>query len=114
MPLDNKKLSPEMVSLLHNLPYQDKVNIYDKRCSGCGYMRIEVGNVVVRSIEEAIDIAQLTGAEIERSCDYPSDVETSYGGEEYPSLTEIITNTCRFWDIHNIEEGYAREELPEQ
>lgn len=113
MPLDNKKLPCQLVEMLYNLPYQDKVNIYDKRCSGCGFMRVEVGNVVVRSIQEAIDIAQMTGAEIVRTCEYPGDTEIIYGEEQYPSLNDIVANTCRFWDLHNIEGGYAGEKLSE-
>lgn len=113
MPLDNKKLSEEIIECLHGLAYEDKVKVYDRRCSGCEFMRVEVGDVVVHTIQEAIDIAQMTGAEINRSCEYPSDIEIAYGKEQYPSLTEIVTNTCRFWDIHNIEGGYDEKRISE-
>lgn len=101
-----------MIEILHNLSYQDKINIYDTKCKGCGYALIMAGEIEVRSIEEAIDIAQHTGDEIDRSCSYPPDVDEQYGEPVYPSLNEIVTNGCRFWYSKNIEDGKcATEEL---
>jgi len=114
MPLDNKFLSPELLEIMHNLSYQEKVNIYDTKCKNCGYALIKVGDFETRSIEEAIDIAECNGEDIERGCDYPEDVEERYGKDIYLPLTTIVTNGCRFWDIKNIEDGYAEKELPEQ
>jgi hypothetical protein len=105
MPLDNKNLTPAMQDIMRNLSYEDKISIYDTKCKGCGYMLIKVGDMAVRSLEETFDIAQSTNEEIERSCDYPEDVMECYGEEVYPSLNEIVSNGCRFWNPKNIEEG---------
>ena len=128
MPLDNKKLTPEIMDYLYgipldedvwqcvtNLPHQTKVEIYDKRCKGCGFMRVEVGERIFRSVEEAIDVAMTTGLPIKRTCDYPSDIDFAFGEVIYPSLTTIVINTCRFWDTRNIEgDDDDKERLPKQ
>lgn len=109
MPLDSKNLTVEVQNYLRELPYEEKTKIYDKRCKGCQFARIIVNDIVVRSIQEALDIARELGCEIVRSCEYPSDIEMSFGHEEYPSLNEIVSNTCRFWNSANIEDGYEEE-----
>lgn len=116
MPLDNRNLSPDMEEYIkgipldeecwkrsYELPHQTKVMIYDARCKGCGFMRVRVGEYILRSVEEAVDLAQATNLNIERSCDFPDDIQIVNGEEVYPSLTEIVINTCRFWYSKNIE-----------
>lgn len=110
MPLDNKKISPETEEIIkgfplddetwkasYELPYQTKVMIYDEKCMGCGFMRIEVGDKVFNSLSEALDYAVFTKNDIIRTCGYPSDVQIINGKEIFPSLTEIVINTCQFW-----------------
>jgi len=116
MPLDNSKISVEMEEMIkgfplddecwrrsYELPHQTKVMIYDTKCNGCGFMRLKVGDVILHSLPEAIDFAQITGNDLIRSCEYPSDIQFINGKEVYPSLTEIVMNTCKFWYKENIE-----------
>ena len=116
MPLDNRNLTPDMEEYLkgvpldeecwkqsYELPHQTKVMMYDTKCKGCGFMYIKVGELVLRSVEEAVRIAQMTNLDIERSCDYPEDIQIVSGKEVYPTLTEIVINGCRFWYKKNIE-----------
>lgn len=110
MPLNNK-LTPELSCMMKELSYQDKVNIYDRKCRGCGYIYIKVGNRILRSIEEAIDISAYTGLDITRSCDYPDDVEEHHGEIVYPSLTEIVCNGCQFWNMKTKGEGCADRKI---
>jgi len=116
MPLDNRNLSSDIEEymkgipldeecwrLSYELPHQTKVMIYDSKCKGCGFMHIQVGEVVLRSVEEAVVMAQMTNADIERSCDFPDDIQIINGEEVKPTLTEIVINGCRWWDKRNIE-----------
>lgn len=116
MPLDNRKLSEEMETMLigmpideecwrlsYELPHQTKVMIYDTKCSGCGFSRIEVDKRVFRDLDNAISYAQISGEDLIRTCDYPLDIQIINGKEVYPSLTEIVINTCRFWYKENLE-----------
>lgn len=116
MPLDNRRLTPDIIENLkgiplneecwaksYELPHQTKVMIYDSKCKDCGFKRLEVEDKVFNSIPEALDYAQMTGGDLIRSCEYPSDVEVVNGVEIYPSLTEIVINTCRFWHKENLE-----------
>lgn len=126
MPLDNKKLNSDVIEYLKgipldeeswqkvtNLPHETKVSIYDKRCKGCGFMRVEVGEFIFRSVEEGVDAAMVTGLPIVRTCDYPGDADFAFGEIIYPSLTVIVTNTCRFWSPSNIEGEDDEKRLPE-
>lgn len=116
MPLDNRKLSADVIENLkglpidedcwaksYELPHQTKVMIYDIKCNNCGFMRLEVDGAILHNLLDAVDYAQATGESLIRSCEYPSDVEIVNGKEVYPSLTEIVINTCRFWRKENLE-----------
>ena len=115
MPLDNKYLKMAVIETLRHIPfdlfpadaerfaYDTKISIYDAKCGGCGFNRIEVGDKVFHSPEEAVSFSAVTGYPIQRLCEYPSDIVEGADGLEYPDLNMIITNTCRFWDIHKIE-----------
>jgi len=116
MPLDNKKLTEQMIEILRGIPldnearilsnvnsYETKVSIYDSKCAKCGFKRLMVGDQEVRSLEEAIELAQMSNDSIIRSCSFPDDIEIIGDVMVYPSLTMIVTNTCRFWNIKNIE-----------
>lgn len=115
MPLDNKYLKLEIIETLRHIPfdltpadaskyaYDTKISIYDAKCGGCGFNRIEVGKEVFHSPEEAISFSTGSGHPISRMCEYPADVVESSNGVEYPDINMIITNTCRFWDDKKIE-----------
>lgn len=94
MPLDSKHNS-----FITHMSYEAKINLYDKLCSGCGFARITVGGKKMRSLEEALHVARATGLDIERECEYPLDVIEGYDGKLiYPSVHDIVNNSCRFWN----------------
>lgn len=101
--LDNKKLTEFVKENLKYLPYEEQVKIWDKNCSSCPFkLLLTVKNKTVRShesIEDARNVILFDSsgtAKIIRGC--------QFGGQEF-SLTEIITNTCRFWKDELIEGG---------
>lgn len=115
MPLCNKRLTKAMADFLFDMPldraceknpaYQLKVQVYDTKCSGCGFARIEVRHnerdkghdLITNDIMKAIHYATVTGFDIIRTCEYPGDVEEVFGKIYYPSIHDIVTNTCEFW-----------------
>ena len=117
MPLSSQHLHHSVISIIRDIPmdkesapeylYQTKVEMYDERCSGCGFARIEVypsdvynaKPVIFHKSQEAIDSARLHGHRINRTCEYPFDTLYRNKKPMYPSLTEIISNTCTFWDM---------------
>jgi hypothetical protein len=108
-PLDAEAKSA--VDELKFIPLQTKVDIYDAKCAGCGFslqLVIKDNKVIGRyendiqgAIEQVCDSTAL--CHIERSCAYPSNCIESDKGLITPSLTEIIMNTCRFWDPKKLE-----------
>jgi len=87
-----------------DVPYQTKTEIYDKKCSGCGFARIIVRfynkAFVFNSIDKALTFAlsKVKTPHIERSCSYPADVIKLNNTHRYPSLSEIVKNGCSFWN----------------
>lgn len=117
MPLNNSKLTKSIIEDLKgipydtkydNLPYPTKVDIYDSKCSGCGFARIEVVTIplekiyVFNNIENALLSAQGKSVMIHRLCSYPSDVDKVFDEERYVTLNEIICNSCEFWDMDKL------------
>lgn len=117
MPLNSSHLSDAVIGIIRDIPtdkesardyqYQTKVDIYDIRCSGCGFARIELYNSdmynakpikIVRTAEEAVHLAQRHGFRVVRTCEYPFDVKVKNNVFIYPTLTEIISNTCELWN----------------
>lgn len=121
--LDNKKISPSLLSALRNIPNEDftrkrhltretKILIYDRNCGKCGFKRIAVnidGKITEhKTILDAISYLSMNGnynggCEIIRSCSYPGNVESTDEEIIYPTITEIVMNTCRLWNPINIE-----------
>ena len=101
----------DLHNTLHDLLYETKVDIYDKKCSGCGFCRVEVlsHNVknVFNDVHSALDsLSKMSSIwTVNRSCDYPTNVIDRNGNPRYPTLTEIVSNTCVFWDAKNIPSG---------
>ena len=92
-------------------PYQTKVDMYDNKCSGCQFTRIEVypsdviyniKPVVFNDVQKAIAYARLHGFRINRTCEYPYDINFHNDKPIYPTLTEIVSNTCEFWDAEKM------------
>jgi len=124
MPLSSNHLSSSIITTLReipkdneslpnqNYPYQTQVSIYDDKCGGCGYVYIEAQpsaswhdakeKKIFRNIKDAINYASQHRCFLKRSCCYPSDVFPKNGDFIYPSLIEIISNTCKFWDSENL------------
>ena len=95
MPLDKSCLTDD-------IPYQTKVEIYDTKCSGCGFARIILhnkrgqiftSNNINEILIKAINISDI----IVRSCSWPEDISIVNGKPVYPTVTEIVSNTCKFW-----------------
>ncbi len=127
MPLNSKRITESIRESLISipfdnpddnsyLPYQTKVSIYDEKCSGCGFARIEVITtqrvLLFNNIDTAIDYVRKYSGIIKRSCEYPTDVLTAHGQMIYPSLTDIVTNTCDFWYTNEIETKPEPEIIP--
>jgi hypothetical protein len=99
LPFDRECLNTQDVT------YQTKVDIFDRKCSGCGYARIEVlakGRDVVRfnRSDEAVSFAlqnRYGHPIIDRGCAYPPDIAIVNGKERCLTLSEIVTNGCQFW-----------------
>jgi hypothetical protein len=101
---------------LCDLPYEEKIKIYDDKCNGCGFAQIVVkhkfhnaNNFVTNNVQEAVHIARMTESSIERSCVYPPDMEVVFGQEIPVSLLSIIINGCMFWNDKKMD-CYSREE----
>ncbi len=100
-PLDEKSLMPDTID------YQTKIGIYDAKCSGCGFAKIDVidefyGKTTVlfstNIIAAAINFAQENySCRIVRQCDYPNN-------NEILPLNVIIMNTCMLWHEEKIEQ----------
>ena len=120
MPLNSSHLHHSVIDIIREIPmdrevapdypYQTKVDMYDSRCSGCGFCRIEVcpsdiydaKPIVFNNSKDAVEYARMYGHRINRTCEYPPDVQTRNGKSIYPTLTEIISNTCDLWDVEKI------------
>jgi len=108
--LDCKRHSKILLESLASIPigesktktdYMTKVGLYDAKCGACGFNRIEVKDKVFHNVQEAIMFAIETNNDIVRTCEYPGNVFLDHDGNDvYPSLTEIIINTCLLWDEH--------------
>jgi len=110
MPLCNHNLLPVVQEHLHDLSYEEKIKIYDTKCSGCGFARIvakhqqhNANDFVTNKIEEAVHIARMTESLIERTCVYPPDMEVVFGQEVPVSLSTIVMNGCVFWNDKKID-----------
>ncbi len=95
MPFDKSCISDE-------IPYQTKVETYDLKCSGCGFARIILRNkrselFVSNDINEILDKAINISDTIIRSCAFPDDVKYINDKPAYPTVDEIVSNTCKFW-----------------
>lgn len=129
MPLNSSHLHHSVIDIIREIPidrevapdypYQTKVDMYDSRCSGCGFCRVEVYTsevynakpVIYHNSQEAIDFARMHGYRINRTCEYPFDTHSRNGKPIYPTLTEIISNTCDFWDESKIPSVDEEDEI---
>jgi len=95
-------------SCLEDIPYQTKIQVYDEKCSGCGFARIvlmnrrkgvDKFNIIIQSnnINEVLSQAKNLNDIIVRSCAYPDDICYTNNKPVYPSVSEIVANTCKFW-----------------
>lgn len=121
MPLNSSHLPDSVLAILRELPedkdhcdvipYQTKVQIYDTKCKRCQFLRIEAqpenswnGNhiKVFDNIEAAIQHATFKSCRLKRQCSYPHDIVKRNGKNIYPNLTEIVSNSCEFWNENKI------------
>lgn len=108
IPLD--KEAKDGIPEVRDLPFQTKTDIYDRKCNKCGFARIEVIDSkgrceVFNDIYKAIDNAEVGDylgiKEINRTCEYPGNIEETCYGNIYPTMTEIVMNGCMLWDKKN-------------
>jgi len=82
--------------------YEEKVRIYDDNCLGCPFNLLQVikGNKIIsehHNIQDAIEISlDFFDSRITRNCIF---------GDNFYTLTEIVTNTCRLWNRTEKDEG---------
>jgi len=104
IPLDKDSLPEQPL-----MPYQTKVQIYDSKCSDCGFAKILIEekntanqSVIVRefyNIQDAINYASIHRCMLIRTCTYPFNLTYIHDKPVYPTITDIVTNTCQFWNI---------------
>jgi len=116
MPLNSSHLKDETVKQLEKTPYhsnddgyQSKCQIFDAKCGKCGFRlyQITFSNYAVDAGDRVVEVfsadeaASICGRDayvsMERVCSYPGDTRIRHGKVVYPSLNEIIKNTCEFW-----------------
>jgi hypothetical protein len=140
MPLDRRGKTDDALNQMHHFPededarynsdYTTKIKLYDNKCSGCGFAYIVAKSAdgtcrVFRDIKNAM-IFNTSNATLLRSCEYPSDIIIQNNKERLPSLCEIISNGCQFWneltidtsdgefiELENIEDVSIRFQLEE-
>jgi hypothetical protein len=143
MPLDIRGKTQDALNKMHDFPldeearyncdYTTKTAIYDSKCSGCGFAYIIAKSAdgtirIFRDIKNA-QIFNTGCLPLIRSCEYPSDITIQNNKEKLPSLSEIISNGCQFWnedrlDItdgefievekFDVDNGFQPKELSEQ
>lgn len=117
MPLDNKKYGADVYGILRELPedreaggevpYQTKVEVYDSKCQNCQFKMVIVEDTKGHQKEfedlfVAIKYATIKNYKIIRSCKYPLDIQYMFDKPVYPSLTEIVSNSCQFWNVDKL------------
>ena len=105
MPLNNSHLSLSMVDANRGLLYETQVQIYHKKCAGCGFVSVEARTGTApkskllesfNDIDKAIRFAEDGEVYLHHKCCYPDQ-------EEPYTLTEIISNTCEFWNTDKLD-----------
>lgn len=125
MPLDNSQLGEDIVNILREMPldktciegimsYQTKVDVYDSKCQDCAFKLLIVENarmdrILFTDIQKAINYASTGNFKLLRSCAYPNDIQIKNGEIIYPTLNEIVSNSCQFWNINKLNIPSDRE-----
>lgn len=124
MPLNSEHLPKDVRSFLHELPldkecsndiyYQTKVEIFEKHCKDCGFVRIILSTFGddgrqriatfdgVGAVGKTNDLVGKYRCDITRTCTYPQDTTIKNNEEKLPTLSEIVSNTCQFWHIEKL------------
>ncbi|MHB8362884.1 MAG: hypothetical protein ACYDBX_04675 [Patescibacteria group bacterium] len=121
IPEDDECFIDERHSSLELMPYQTKVQIYDEKCGGCGFVRVDVlhynpdseKKIVFNDINKAIEYATRNNCKINRTCSYLYNRLTRNGKHIYPTLSEIVSNTCEFWNKEKLTSMTEDEEFVE-
>lgn len=124
MPLNSGHLSKDVRNFLHELPldkecssdiyYQTKVEIFERECKDCGFVRIILSTFSndgrqriitfdgAEAVEKTNDMVGKFRCDVIRTCTYPQDITTKNNEEELPTLSEIVSNTCQFWHVEKL------------
>lgn len=101
--VNNSKLKDP--SVLKFLPYQAKINLYDRNCAKCSSasIKVRVGRIKYKmaTLQDAIDYS------IERP---ESSILRECSSDSGYTFDEIINNSCGLWGIG--EDTVEIEELP--
>ena len=103
--LDDRK-TKSLQQYLKVLPYQERVNIFDRNCGECPYREYTIRKTTMRNskderlVTQNFDLARETAMRfnvgIQRNCRF---------NEDRFSLNEIIINGCQFWNHDELDEG---------
>lgn len=108
--LDCKNLNDSTMRGLSELPYDKQVEIFDDNCANCPHKFLVTKNSQGRIVKEHTSL--VTGINYTLFRTHHTLVRGCNFNDEYHSLKEIITNTCRFWKKQYDEsyiEGSATE-----
>ena len=80
-------------------------------------VQINSRNYHFHNVDNAIAFSIKHGGCVSRTCEYPTNVLETINNEKiYPTVTEIVCNTCDFWrsdifETHDYLEGEVDDEL---
>ncbi len=112
--LDNKKLGKFAMTNFRFLPYETKIDIFDKNCGICPHKILVTINRQNKPTKFHTDLNKAINYtlfrpdnRLIRGCNF---------NDEFHSLEEIMINTCRFWKIEydELTEGEVTEVESEQ
>jgi len=93
--LNNKRFSSLQVQMFRDLPYEEKVRIFETNCKDCPHKRVlaitEFKTTLIEGLTTIEEVLTSTTSDvrIKRECHFNPD--------EPASLNEIVMNTCEFW-----------------
>ena len=100
--LDNKVLPEFVKEALADTSYDGMVNIYDNNCTECPFnlIRVVKGKKILsegHNLKDAIyTCLDFGNSRILRLCNF---------GDEIKTMKEIVSNTCRLWNLSEHNEG---------
>ena len=100
--LNSTRLSATVIETLRNFSYEQKIKIYDENCLSCPYKRLSLSgrdkhkDMIYPDLNDCVKDAESLNRNIKREC--------AFDENNVRSLTEIVSNTCDFWNGRIIKE----------